>query len=296
MCNACMAHNGDPNGQWHVMVSSGTPGDSVQLLRPAPTQAAKPSTARVPEAAQPAQLDAQSQAQRRSGAHMHTCLTDCSWSRPTPPLLSCMLGLEQRQSGVASNVNHGRPGLAARAIDTGQAAALLISSRYSGAFDVMSQTYGQPCTIAHFSPPYLLYDMSASACLLRGSGSCAELTPGVPVGQQPATSLLTEFCLPSTRFKELTHSHHGRLPMLARCAVGSSTTGCFCRQLSAPACSNAQDADDCGASSPCLRPAETARVPALQWLTNLPCTSLEELVAPLVLSSQHSAQSACSSC
>ena len=59
------------NGQWHVMVSSGTPGDSVQLLRPPPTQSAKPSTARVPAAAQPAaQLDAESQAQRRSGAHM----------------------------------------------------------------------------------------------------------------------------------------------------------------------------------------------------------------------------------
>ena len=74
-----MAHNGDPNGQWHVMVSSGTPGDSVQLLRPPPTQAAKPSTAHVPEGAQPAaQLDAQSQAERQSGAHMHTCLIDCS--------------------------------------------------------------------------------------------------------------------------------------------------------------------------------------------------------------------------
>ena len=105
---------------------------------------------------------------------------------------------------MASNVNQGRPGLAATAIDSGQAAALLFSSKYSGAFiNVMSQTYGQPCTIAHSSPPYLLHDISASACLQRGSGSCAELTPGVPVRQHPATSLLTEFCLPSTRFKEL---------------------------------------------------------------------------------------------
>ena len=47
---------------WHVMVSSGTPGDSVQLLRPPPTQLVEPSTAHVREAAQPAaQLDAKSQ-------------------------------------------------------------------------------------------------------------------------------------------------------------------------------------------------------------------------------------------
>ena len=64
------------DGQWQIMVSSGTPGDSVQLLRPPPTQAAKPSTVRVPEAAQPAaQLDARSQRQRRSGATWHIDLT-----------------------------------------------------------------------------------------------------------------------------------------------------------------------------------------------------------------------------
>eukprot|EP00891_Asterochloris_glomerata_P000396 jgi/Astpho2/396/Aster-x0925 len=65
VCSACMAHNGDPNGQWHVMRHAWRL--SAALLRPPPTQAAKPSTARVPEGAQPAaQLDAQSQAERQS--------------------------------------------------------------------------------------------------------------------------------------------------------------------------------------------------------------------------------------
>ena len=75
---SCMAHQ-NPKGQWHVMVSSGTPGDSVQLLRLSPTQTDESSTAGVPEAGQPpAQLDAESQGQRRSGAHVHACLT--GWS------------------------------------------------------------------------------------------------------------------------------------------------------------------------------------------------------------------------
>ena len=47
VCSSCMEDR-IPSGQWHVMVSSGTPGDSVQLLRLPPPQSAEPSTACIP--------------------------------------------------------------------------------------------------------------------------------------------------------------------------------------------------------------------------------------------------------
>ena len=155
-----------------------------------------------------------------------------------------------------------------------KAAALLLSGKAGGDVAFARHT-GSLATHAHLSPPCLLHDTSASACLQLGSGSCAELRPCVPVWEwHPASSLLTGFCLSSAPFKKLVHSHHGQVPSMYGVPFGGASPACHLLTLSAPAYSGLDEAGDNGASG-------LACVPAQEWLTSLPCTRPDKLVERL---------------
>ena len=158
---------------WHVMVSSGTPGDSVQLLCSAPAQAAEPSPAHVPEAAQPAaQLDAKSQHQRRSGAglaHLPDSLNDCGQTCTACCSAGC-LGLS-RGGQVCSVLKYqpGRPQQEPAILETtpeggsmqSQAAALSLSLSVAGGCLIsVRQAVRQRC-------PAPMSALVPPACFLR---------------------------------------------------------------------------------------------------------------------------------